>query len=139
MTDKKTTAARPKLGELEPGHPVMVRRSPNDMRRRPPEERYIPARVVKAARVWIDLESTDERQFLLTWRMRRDTQDEASQYISYNASFATLDQHAWDQTREWALATLRDHGIDLLRQSPWRGREIELADLLSKVDPNDTP
>jgi hypothetical protein len=139
MTDKKTTAARPKLGELEPGQPVMVRRSPNDMRRRPPEERYIPARVVKAARVWIDLESTDERQFLLTWRMRRDTQDEASQYISYNASFATLDQHAWDQTREWALATLRDHGIDLLRQSPWRGREIELADLLSKVDPNDTP
>jgi hypothetical protein len=138
MTAKK---ARPELGKLEPGQRVIVRRSPNDMRGRPAEERYIPAVVTKVGRVWVDLEGTERRtqwSGLPTWRMRMDRQDEGTQYSGSNASFATLDQHAWDETRDWALATLRDHGIDLRHDSPWRGREIELADHLSKIDPHDT-
>lgn len=131
MTVSKT---RPELGKLEPGQRVIVRRSPNDMRRRPPEDRYIPAVVVKAARVWVDLEGT-EGAWKRTWRMRRDTQDEGSQYSGSNARFLTLEQHAWQETRDWALAVLQEHGIDLRNSSPWRGREIELADILAKVDP----
>ena len=74
-----------------------------------------------------------------TWRMRRDTQNEGSQYSGSNSRFLTMDQHAWEETQTWALAVLQDHGIDLRSNSPWRGREIELADILAKVDPHDTP
>lgn len=135
MTVSKT---RPELGKLDPGQRVIVRRSPNDMRRRPPEERYIPAVVTKAAQVWVTLEQADDGPRPKTWRMRRDTQNEGSNYSSLNASFATLEQHAWDQAAWSALAVLRDHGIELARQSPWHGREIELAELLNSVDPHDT-
>lgn len=135
MTTKKT---RPALGELTPGQPVMVRRSANDMRGRKDAERYIPATVTKAARVWVDLEGMEGAR-KRTWRMRRDTQDEGTQYTGSDASFLTMDQYAWTETRDWALAVLKDHGIDLRSNSPWRGREIELADILAKVDPHDTP
>jgi hypothetical protein len=84
--------------------------------------------VVKAARVWVDLERADGLRG--NWRMRRDTQDEGTPYSGSNASFLTMDQHAWTETRDWALAVLKDHGIDLRSNSPWRGREIELADIL---------
>lgn len=124
---------RPKLGELEPGQRVMVRRSYNDMRSRPPEERYIPAVVVKAARVWIELERADGLRG--SWRMRRDTQDEGTQYSGSNARFLTVEQHAWEETRDWADSVLRDNGITLDARSPWRGREIQLADLLAKGTP----
>lgn len=135
MTTKKT---RPALGELKPGQPVMIRQSYNDTRGRKPEDRYIPAVVVKASRVWIELVSTDEKRYRMSWRMRRDTQDEATQYPGSNASFATLDQHAWDETWRWARDVLIDHGIELRNRSPWRGREIEMANLLAKVNLHDT-
>lgn len=127
-----TRQTRPELGDLTPEQPVMVRRSPNDMRRRPPEDRWIPARVVKVGRVWIDLEGVDDG-WPKTWRMRRDTQSEGTQYSGSNASFATLDQHQWDETMAWARSVLKDNGIDLRNDSPWRGREVELADLVAKA------
>lgn len=127
---------RPELGTLTVGQQVMVRRSSNDMRHRKPEDRYIPAVVVKAARVWIELERADGLRG--SWRMRRDTQDEGTQYSGSDARFLTLEQHAWQETRDWALAVLRDHRLTVQPGSPWRGREIELADLLAKVDPHDT-
>lgn len=128
---------RPELGKLEQGQQVMVRRSLNDSRGRMLEDRYIPARVTKVGRVWVTLEATTHPHRGI-WRMRLDTQDEGTKYSGSNASFLTMDQHAWDETRDWALATLRDHGIDLRSDSPWRGREIELADHLAKIDPHDT-
>ena len=132
-----TPRKRPELGTLETGQPVMVRRSPNDMRGRPASQRYIPATVIKAARVWVDLEGKDGT-WKRTWRMRRDTQDQGTQYSGSNDSFLMMDQHAWTETRDWALATIHDHGLTVESRSPWRGREIELADLLAKVDPHDT-
>ena len=124
---------RPKLGTLEPGQKVIVRRSMNDSRRiKDPAERFIPAEVVSVARVWVTIKRTTEG-YPREWRMRKDRQHEGSTYIGTNASFATLEQHAWDETAEWALGTLREQGIDLRNSSPWRGREIELADLLSKA------
>ncbi len=130
---RMTTSEKPELGELKPGHRVMVRRSYNDMRRRSPEEQYIPATVVKAARVWIELEGT-EGNWKRTWRMRRDTQDQGTQYSGSNDSFLTMDQYAWTETRDWALAVIKDHGLTVESRSPWRGRETELAEILAVAD-----
>lgn len=126
------TTTRPALGTLTPGQEVMVQLSHNDSRRKLPEERYVPATVRKAARMWVELERVGDG-WPREWRMRRDRQDEGSQYSGSNASFATMDQHAWDETDRWARGVLRDQGIDLRRESPWIGREIELADLISKA------
>lgn len=123
---------RPELGELTPGQPVMVRRSAIDNRGRKPEDRYIPAVVVKAARVWVDLERSGDG-WPQSWRMRRDTQSEASDYSGSDASFATMDQHAWDETHTRAQDLLKENGIRVEFGSIWKGREIELADLISKA------
>ena len=128
---------RPELGELVTGQRVMVRRSPNDMRHRPAEQRYIPAEVVKASRVWIELEGIErvnQWSSRLKWRMRRDTQDEGTQYTGSNASFVTMDQCVWDETLNRARAVLAENGIRLDRDSRWIGREVELAELISGVD-----
>lgn len=126
---------RPELGELKPGQPVMVYRSSNDMRWRKPEERAIPAVVVKAARVWVDLKKPGDdvaTWSIYRWRMRRDTQDEGTPYIGSNASFATLEQHAWDETQSWARGYLEENGIRVEHRSKWHGREVELADIISQ-------
>jgi hypothetical protein len=137
MTTQKT---RPELGELKAGQQVMVLQSPNGRRRQPPEEWYIPAVVTKVARVWIELEKSSSEPLpqwsIYRWRMRRDTQDEGSQYSGNNASFVTLEQHAWDETRRWGLQVLSDNGIKVERGSPWHGREAELADLITKSTEN---
>jgi hypothetical protein len=126
-------SARPVVGKLEPGQPVMVRRSYNDMRRRKREEWAIPAVVVKVGRVWVDLkvdESARDGLRFMTWRMRLDTQDEGTQYSGSNASFATLEQHQWDETQHWARGVLREQGIEVRMSGRWTGREVELAQLL---------
>jgi hypothetical protein len=138
MTDARKTSTRPELGELKPGQEVIVRRSSNDTRGRDPEENYIPAVITKVARVWIELEKPGVAEWhTRRWRMRRDTQDEGSQYSGSNASFATREQHEWDMTRAWAFGVLRDNGIRLDYDSVWTGREQELADLISKGEKND--
>jgi hypothetical protein len=63
--------------------------------------------------------------------MRRDTQDEGTQYSGNNDRFLTLEQHAWEETRNWALGVLAENGIDLRHGSAWCGREIELADMIT--------
>lgn len=118
---------RPTLGKLEPGQEVVVRLPFAASRGRDWHARHVPARVAIANRVWIDLVSADGR---LKWRMRRDSQDEGSSYSQTNASFATLEQHEWDAAQHHACALIKKHGITLAYDSPWRGREIELADLL---------
>lgn len=126
---------RPELGELTEDQRVIVVRSPNDQRRCTPKERYIPARIVKASRVWIEMERADLQPSQLghrTWRMRRDTQDEATDYSGRNARFVTLEQHAWEEARRWGREVLDSNGIQLVTGSPWREREAELADLIVK-------
>lgn len=133
------TNERPALGELTVGQQVMVRRSPNDMRRRGPEERWIPAVVTKAARVWVEMKrpDVDTEWSIYRWRMRRDSQDEGTQYSGNNASFATLEQYEWELARAWADEVLQQHGLRVEFSSPWRGREIELAQLLTDRTPAD--
>ena len=122
-------SARPELGKLEMGQKVVVRQSPNDMRGRPAEERYIPAVVARVSRVWAEMKPVGGDRRI--WRMRMDTQDQATQYSGSNASFATLEQHEWDQSRDWAREVIDSNALTVESRSPWRGREIELAEVLS--------
>lgn len=129
MTDR----GKPALGKLEPGQDVVVIRSPNSSRHRKPEDCRIPAKVIKVARVWVELERSGLAQSQLghrTWRMRLDTQDEGTQFSGSNDRFLTVEQNAWEETRDWARGVLRDNGIDLRGGSPWIGREAELVDLI---------
>ena len=107
------------------------------MLRRDATSQFIPAVVTKIGRVWVDLkaaESAPDLQRWMTWRMRMDTQNEATEYSQLDASFATLEQHAWDETLTWARGVLKDQGLRVERDSTWFGREIELADVLSGLD-----
>jgi hypothetical protein len=64
-----------------------------------------------------------------TLRLRLDTQTDGSQYAS-GWRFYTLDQWAERVRLSEARALLRDQGIDIRHNSPWVGREVELANLL---------
>jgi hypothetical protein len=130
MTERGSN--RPELGKLTAGQEVIVRRSPNDMRRRKPEERYIPATVTKVGRVWAEMTPVQGAGWHV-YRMRLEDQHEGSKYPGSNATFATLEQHAWDETAIWAREVLTENGIRLERNSRWTGREVELADLLGTV------
>lgn len=128
-----TATERPPLGKLKPGQKVMVRRSAIDMRNRPAEDRYVPAQVVKVGRVWVTLSRSDLVLSQLghqEWRMRMDTQAEASQFSGNNASFLTMEQYAWEEARHWGRGVLTEHGIQLATGSRWHGREAELAELI---------
>lgn len=127
MTDR----GKPALGKLEPGQDVVVIRSPNESIRHRPEDRRIPTKVIKVARVWVELGDPSAPEWSVSrWRMRLDTQDEGSDYPGNNARFLTVEQNAWEETRDWARGVLQENGIDLRGSSPWRGREIELVDLI---------
>jgi hypothetical protein len=137
MTDLNTPDPRPELGAIAPGDMVWLRRSPSEMLRRDASERYVEARVTKAGPVWIYLESTGTG-FL--YRMRRSTQDEATQYWGRNKSFVTDAQRAWDirrdealrhlDTQDEALRYLAFQGIHVAKDGAWHDREVELASIL---------
>lgn len=133
MTVSKTW---PALGKLKPGQQVMVRRSMNDRRGRTPEDQYIPAVVTKVGRVWAEMERSGGG-FLYRWRMRMDTQDQGTPYSGSNANFLTMEQHAWRETLDRALAVLRLNGITLQYESVWIGREVELANLIAGYEEKD--
>ncbi len=122
---------RPALGELTEGQEVMVYRAANDRRRLGLTESAIPARIVKANRVWIEIEEAGPALRSRRRRMRRDTQSEGTQYPGSNASFVTLEQHEWGKVRTWAFIFLREQGIDIRYGGPWEGREVELADIIA--------
>lgn len=119
---------RPELGTLKAGDEVFVVRRGYEMRGREPGDRYIPATVAKVGRVWIDIEVSIERR---THKMRLDTQREQSNYSAGVRSFVTPEQKAWDERLNDARRFLgKKHRIRADIDSPWYGREIELADLI---------
>lgn len=93
----------------------------------------VPARIMKVARIWMDVESVDKR-FPLHWRIRKDTLDEGDRnYSQGNARLYTLELWAERERGQNAHAFLAEQGIRLDVDSPWRQREIELADLIRKA------
>ncbi len=124
------------MGELEPGQPVMLVRSSNDMRYRKPEEKYVPAYVIKVARVWVTVDM-DPESTGTGWnshRMRMDDQTEGTQYSGSEWRFVTLPQYEWEKTQTWARGVLAEHGVRLDSDSRWRGRETELAQILVELE-----
>lgn len=120
------------MGTLSIGQRVMIRRSYNDARGRKPEDMYIPAVVAKVGRRYVELEGSrpNPHSNPLRWRMLMSAQRQVSDYSGSNASFATLEQHEWDMAEREAFQSLRNHGIELNATSWWRGREIELAEII---------
>lgn len=90
-------------------------------------------KVVKIGRVWITVEPEGERHPSLQ-RYRLDTQNDGGQYTS-SPRFHTLAQWAERKQRDQAHKVLRDQGISIKFDSPWYGREIELAALLTAAAP----
>lgn len=116
---------RPELGDIKVGDPVIITS-------RGYRQETVEAHVFKAARVWITLqESNQPESRTRMWRMRRDTQDENTGY-GCAPSFATLEQHAWDQRAEVARQFLREQGISIDFTSQWYKpeRRIQLADII---------
>ncbi len=81
-----------------------------------------------------------EKEGTRRWYMRRDTGTESTpkqqRYQAgggiYGWKAYTVAKYEYSERRNAALRTLRRHGIMLDPLSPWRGREIELADLLAE-------
>lgn len=91
--------------------------------RRDPRE----AVVSKVGRVWVTVgEGWQERKF------RLDDQSDGSN-IGYGTHFYTPDQWAEKQRSDEASTYLREQGIEIGWTSPWRGREIELANVIRSV------
>jgi hypothetical protein len=91
-------------------------------------------KVVKIGRAWITVETEDYPGW--TERYRLDDQTNGGGY-SYSPRFYTLAQ--WDERERQAQATkvIRDQGISINFESPWRGREVELAALLTAAKTTD--
>jgi hypothetical protein len=123
-------SSRPELGDIRPGDEVYLRRSNNDMRRRDRSELYIRATVATVARVWITIEAEGRYK---PYRMRRDSQDEGTQYSGSNWSFVTPEQRRWDDRRHEGRTYLDEQGIKLSIGSPWEGREAELAEAVRSI------
>lgn len=124
--------SKPELGKVEVGDRLIVipgRRS------RYSDTTPRPAIVTKAAPVWIDLveESTQDRPYPKSWRMRRDTQHEGGN-TNYNARFVTPEQYAWEQRQLAAVKYLKEIDLRLEWSSPWASgdKAIVLANLMRK-------
>jgi hypothetical protein len=115
---------RPALGDVKVGDELLVLPTSYGRSHLDP----IPVRVTTAARVWLTMKPIDESR-RREYRMRRDTQDTNNGY-SHGGRFVTAEQYAWEQARNAAFKSLRGQGIELRTDSPWHGREIELADII---------
>jgi hypothetical protein len=87
--------------------------------------------VVKVGRVWIDVHK-DGQQW--GWRFRKDTQTDGSNF-GHRPRFYTLEQWATKQRQDSAEAYLREQGIDVRYDSPWRERMTELAKTIGWTPP----
>lgn len=88
------------------------------------------AEVVKIARVWITVKYLGKYSHESKFRL--DIQTDGSNYGT-PSRFYTMDQWEEKQRRDEASIFLSEQGISLEYRSPWRGREIELANVIRAV------
>lgn len=119
---------RPPLGKLEVGQKVMVV-FPRHYAR---TVEHIPSRVTKIGRKYVTVESEFPRHAV--WRMRLDTQNEGSQYVSGGARFKTIPQYEHDQRAQAAREYLRSCGIDLMYSRTTEWTIIRLANLVRAAE-----
>ncbi len=116
---------RPALGTPAVGDPVYVREGGGR------RIAIIPATITAVGRVWLTIRAVNSGR---EWRLRKDTQKDGHG-VGYGTNFATPDQLAYDQKTEEAHKFLREQGIDVRYDSPWRGSKgvIALAEILRQV------
>lgn len=85
------------------------------------------AAITKIGRAWITVGEGRHEQ-----RFRLDNQTDGSGY-GHGSRFYTRAQWAEKQQLDAAMTFLRDQGIDVRFDSPWRGRETELATLIRSI------
>jgi hypothetical protein len=91
-------------------------------------QRTYEATVTKVARIWITVgEGYSARRF------RLDDQTDGTGE-GWAKRFYTLEQWAEREKLNAAHAYLHKQGISLRSDSPWRGKETELADVLKRLD-----
>lgn len=119
---------KPELGTVKVGDTLYVT-EPNCRRPEP-----IEVIVTKVGRVWIEMSRPEYANF--SWpgyRMRLDTQTTGSSTGS-PTYFLTPDQLAWQERERAAVAYLKEQGLHHweldTRGGPWRGRLLELANVI---------
>lgn len=124
--NKDLPAAMPGLDGLEVGSEILVVESSYDRRwvENPRPKRAV---VTSKARVWIEAQPVDgEGRYRRSRRFRMDNQTDGSE-SHYATRFYTPDQWRYHQALGQATSYLKDQGIDIRWDSPWKGRAIELA------------
>lgn len=117
--------------DIKAGDPVIVQRYHGGP---------IKATVQHVARVYVTMQADDALYPglpPLTWRMRIDTQSEhfnpSTGSGTYVARFWTLEQWEQKERKKRAFTFLREQGIEVRPASPWRDREVELAELINEA------
>lgn len=119
--------AKPELGKVAVGDRLLVIRTNNRIHREP-----IDAVVVKVGRAWISLEAISGHS---AWRMRLDTQDEATGFGYGGDRFVTPAQHEWEQREAEAQRVLSDAMVSVYRGRWGEGeRLLALAEFIRTYD-----
>jgi predicted deacetylase len=108
---------------LEVGQPVMV----TDGYGRTVEPKT--GTVLKVARVWVTVAIPSYGNSVIERAFRMDNQTDGGQ-SAYCGRFYTMDQWAARKRLNEATKYLQEQGISVNIGSPWRGREVELADII---------
>jgi len=111
--------------ELAVGSPVVVIQPSYNRRGK---ESPIPAIIADKARVWATVTRTEGR-YPTSWRLRLDDQTDGSG-SHYAVRFRTPAQHRYHEAYSEAIQYLHDQRLHIELNSPWRGRELELARII---------
>jgi hypothetical protein len=124
----KRNDKRPELGPIKEGDEVIV---VEGFRRKGGRYLYRQARVIKANRVWIEVEGAegDHLPYYLR-RFRRDDQTDGRTTGTRNR-FLTPEQQAWDE-REGAAREylIRELQIEVYRSPRWANDIVTLANII---------
>lgn len=89
-------------------------------------DKIVRAVVTIARPVNLEIRSVDQHPVVRVWNVRRDTRTALYGWYAY-----TAEEHEVNERRSAALTFLREQGIHISgHQSPWHGREIELAEVI---------
>jgi hypothetical protein len=90
------------------------------------------ALVTSVARVWITV--TTGGKYAREMRFRLDTQTDSPgpNGGAYSPRFYTIAQWEWREAETSAIRYLREQGINVIYDSPWSKRLVELADIIRK-------
>lgn len=94
--------------------------------------------ITKIGTKWIDIQPEEHSNSNFTLKYRLDTQNDGSGY-SGRGHFYTLEQWEKREREKEATAYLCEQGITIEHHSKiWKGREIELADIIRAATATDT-